>query len=152
MSLVEEMEATDSDGDIDLPLLFSRIENLEAPFAINADLSNGTSNKSLVFPQVLYQLLEKSEQEGFTSIVSWLPGNRGFKVHKREEFVSNVLPNYFKQTKIKSFHRQLNIYGFERINQGRDVGAYRHNFFIRGRPELVDQIERLPVKKDVASA
>ena len=150
MSANEEMEATECDGDIDLPLLFSRIENLEAPFAINTNLINGARNRKLVFPQVLYQLLEKSEQEGFTSIISWLPENRGFKVHEREEFVSSVLPHYFKQTKIKSFHRQLNIYGFERINHGRDVGAYRHPFFVRGRPELIDQIERLPVKRDVA--
>lgn len=145
-----DMNEYEKEDYIDLPLLFSRIETLESPFPLDAlELSNNssTNNKRLVFPKVLYQLLDKADEEGFTSIISWLSDNRSFKVHKRNEFVSSVLPSYFRQTKIKSFHRQLNIYGFERINEGRDTGAYRHEFFIRGLPCLLDKIERLPVKK-----
>ena len=142
-------EEEESDDDIDFPLLFSRIENMQPPFELEKKSNKITSKGRSVFPIVLYQLLEKSEEEDFTSIISWLSDRRSFKVHKRDDFVSSVLPKYFKQTKIKSFHRQLNIYGFIRINQGQDAGAYRHDFFIRGQPQLLNQIKRFPVKKDI---
>jgi HSF-type DNA-binding len=45
-------------------------------------------------------------------------------------------------TKLTSFQRQLNLYGFRRITKGDDHGAY----FQRGRKDLVANIRRLPVK------
>lgn len=44
------------------------------------------------------------------------------------------MPRYFKQSKYKSFQRQLHIYGFRRINSREmaDYGAYYHSMFVRG--------------------
>ena len=39
--------------------------------------------------------------------VSWQPGNKCFRVHDPNQFVSTVMPRFFKQTKYKSFQRQL---------------------------------------------
>ena len=79
------------------------------------------------FPQHLFYMLQQTEKEGRSDIVSWAPHGRAFGVHKRDEFVARVLPTYFKQTKLSSFQRQLALYGFKRITQGPDRGSKLNN-------------------------
>ena len=83
-------------------------------------VSNGerVGNSSFQFPFKLYDMLDASDSDGFASIVSWQDNGRAFKVHKPSKFVESIMPVYFKQTKYKSFQRQLNLYGFARINEG----------------------------------
>ena len=44
---------------------------------------------------------------------------RCFMVHNLKEFVASMLPLWFRQSKFASFQRQLNLYGFQRITQGK---------------------------------
>lgn len=54
---------------------------------------------------------------------------------------------FFKgHSKLASFQRQLSLYGFLRLTCGRDKGAYYHERFLRGRPDLVHQLVRTRVK------
>lgn len=78
--------------------------------------------KSL-FPYTLYTLLEDAERDGYESIVSWRPSGEAFKVIKRDEFMQQVVPRYFKQTKYKSFIRQLNTWGFSCLQEDPDRGS-----------------------------
>lgn len=98
------------------------------------------------FPLKLHELLEKAEEEGLSDIVSWQPHGRAFVVHKPKEFVSGIMHRFFRQTKLTSFQRQLNLYGFNRLTKGSDSGGYYHELFVRGRPHLTKRMVRTKIK------
>jgi hypothetical protein len=95
------------------------------------------------FPVKLHQLLE---QERYPNIIAWQSHGRSFILRNPKEFLGRVMPKYFKQTKLTSFQRQLNLYAFRRISSGPDKGAYYHELFLRGRPNLSTHIYRMRVK------
>jgi len=95
------------------------------------------------FPIRLYEMLNKLG--GNCDVVSWQPHGRCFVVHKPEEF-TQMLPKFFKLSKIASFQRQLNLYGFVRLTAGLDKSGYYHERFLRGRPDLLWTIPRAKVK------
>lgn len=99
------------------------------------------SSNSFQFPWKLYDMLEQAEQDGLQDIVAW-QGENSFKVLRIQEFVERVMPRYFKQTKYKSFQRQLNLYGYTRINEGPGKGGYKHKYFLRGNKALCQYISR----------
>jgi hypothetical protein len=51
------------------------------------------------FPKLLLDLLEDAENDGNEHIVSWTPDGLAFKVHERDVFMKQILPNYFGLTK-----------------------------------------------------
>ena len=69
---------------------------------------NGSRN---TFPRKLYELLESSPP----AIVGWLPDGTSFRVIDEALFCERVLPRHFSHSKMASFQRQLNIYGFRRV-------------------------------------
>jgi hypothetical protein len=98
------------------------------------------------FPFKLHCLLDTIEQDGYEHIVSWQPHGRAFAVHKPDLFVSIIMPKYFKQTKLTSFQRQLNLYGFRRLTKGPDAGGYYHELFLRGLVFLCHKMTRIKIK------
>eukprot|EP00533_Pseudo-nitzschia_delicatissima_P001047 CAMPEP_0116109922 /NCGR_PEP_ID=MMETSP0327-20121206/17604_1 /TAXON_ID=44447 /ORGANISM="Pseudo-nitzschia delicatissima, Strain B596" /LENGTH=532 /DNA_ID=CAMNT_0003602987 /DNA_START=50 /DNA_END=1645 /DNA_ORIENTATION=+ len=95
------------------------------------------------FPEKLHTMLNNDDDP---SIVGWLPHGRAFLVRKPSEFTKTIMPKYFRQTKLTSFQRQLNLYGFRRLTQGADSGAYYHELFLRGRPQLCLRMQRQKIK------
>lgn len=105
------------------------------------------------FPKRLHAMLSRADDDGFCHIVSWRPHGKSFTVYDREKFVRDVMPRYFQQTKFTSFQRQLNLYGFRRINEtGPDYNGYYHESFVREYPELVDSIARVTSKPSPPSS
>jgi hypothetical protein len=79
-------------------------------------------------------------------IVSWQLYGCCFVIHKFKEFVDYVMPKYFRQTKLTSFQRQLNLYGFSRLTRGPDATGYYHELFLRGKVFLCKKMTRTKVK------
>ena len=50
------------------------------------------SSSTIPFPWKVHQLLNDAETQGFTHIVSWLPGHTAFRVHKQKLFVQEIMP------------------------------------------------------------
>lgn len=105
-----------------------------------------TGGVSTPFPLKLYETLLAVEKDGFDKVVSWQPHGRCFVVRDADKFKKYVLPRYFKLTKIASFQRQLNLYGFKRLTTGNDRSGYYHEMFLRGRADLIPGIQRVKVK------
>lgn len=76
------------------------------------------------FPLKLHELLERAEVENLTDIISWQPHGRAFVVHQPKKFVAGLMPRFFRQTKLTSFQRQLNLYGFNRLTKGKKRGRH----------------------------
>ena len=101
---------------------------------------------SVPFPLKLHDMLDKAMDDGYGHVVSWQPHGRCFVVHKPQEFQEIVLPMYFKLTKLSSFQRQLNLYGFHRLTSGRDRGGYYHELFLQNKSFLARDMQRVQVK------
>ena len=104
-----------------------------------------TGGVAMPFPEKLMNMLDKTSVL-HPDTVSWCSHGRAFKVRKPKVFTNEVMGIYFKQSKLTSFQRQLNLYGFRRITQGEDAGAYYHELFLRGRPQLCMRMQRQKVK------
>lgn len=106
----------------------------------------GACGENKAFPLKLHELLDNAEALGINGIISWQIHGRAFAVHNQKEFSTRVISVYFNQGKVTSFFRQLSLYGFLRITQGRDKGAYYHERFLRGKRSLAKAILRQKVK------
>jgi hypothetical protein len=115
---------------------------LNVPAMINTPQTCTQYGSGVLFPWKLHEMLEAAEANRFTSVVSWLPDHRSFKVHDKETFVSLIMTRYFDQTKDKSFQRQLNMWGFERHLDGASKGGYTHPCLVRGKPSLCYRMKR----------
>jgi hypothetical protein len=92
-------------------------------------------------------MLDEMATIGSESIISWQPHGTAFRVHQPKEFARIVMPRYFKQTKYKSFQRQLHIYGFCRIGKGSfDRGAYVHPMFVRHNKSMSLRMSCIKIK------
>lgn len=98
------------------------------------------------FPIKLQIVLKVIEKLNHQHIISWLPHGRSFMIHRPREFEEDIMGKFFKQTKLTSFQRQLNLYDFQRITHGRDAGSYYHELFLRGKPLLAKRMIRRKVK------
>lgn len=101
------------------------------------------------FPEKLHRLLLEIEKDGNAHVVSFFPHGRAFGIHDTEVFEEKIMPKYFKQSRLSSFQRQLNLYGFTRIVSGPDSGGYYHELFLKGRPALCTHMRRVGIPKGV---
>lgn len=86
-------------------------------------------------------------------IACWSQGGESFTIKNIDAFESEILPRYFKHSKFASFNRQLNFYGFNKQRSDPDLQIhtravrFSHEFFRRGRPDLLNKIQRTTASK-----
>jgi HSF-type DNA-binding len=94
----------------------------------------------------LHRLLLEVESAGRADIIAFVSNGRAFQIHKPDKFFKDIVPLYFRQSRLSSFKRQLNLYGFELINTGPSRGGYFHELFVKDEPELCRRMRRVAVK------
>jgi len=114
--------------------------------AASTSISSSTRRTKSEFPIKLYAMLELAELLfKFSRAVRWLPHGRAFRILNKTKFLKEVVPVFFNQTKIRSFNRQLHLWGFRRIGRGPDQVWY-HDNFLRGAPESMQNMIRTKIK------
>ncbi|KAH0583106.1 hypothetical protein H2248_010992 [Termitomyces sp. 'cryptogamus'] len=108
------------------------------------------------FVTKLYQMISDAKSAHY---IAWTELGTSFVVSNVGEFSRSILGSHFKHNNFSSFVRQLNMYGFHKINRtpraqrtstDAQTWEFSHHKFLRGRPDLLDEIKRKALEPDPA--
>ncbi|KAI9291513.1 hypothetical protein K502DRAFT_368385 [Neoconidiobolus thromboides FSU 785] len=117
-----------------------------------------TSKNIAPFIAKLYNLVENSETD---FVIHWDEDGKTFYISNPDFFAKQILPRFFKHKNFSSFVRQLNLYGFHKIQnlrQGVLIGnadseklQFFHPKFERDKIDQLAEVVRKVVKENKSS-
>ncbi|CAD6977673.1 unnamed protein product [Tilletia controversa] len=127
----------------------------------SGDKDKDKEKKGSRFVQKLYTMVHDPECQ---HLICWNPKGTSVVIVNFDEFAKDVLGKHFKHSNFSSFVRQLNMYGFYKVNKvprgsrssssaglnAADglIWEFSHPKFQRNRPDLLDEIKRRAIEHD----
>ncbi|KAJ3343295.1 stress-responsive transcription factor hsf1 [Kappamyces sp. JEL0680] len=128
-----------------------------ADAAEDARPSDDKKEKKKTVPAFLNKLYSMVDDKDTDDMIHWRDDGFAFRVPKPEQLAKSVLPLYFKHNNFTSFIRQLNMYGFHKVQHiatgslagsSTDVLEFEHECFVRGKQDLLLKIDRRKSQKE----
>lgn len=89
------------------------------------------------FLRKTYELVDDATTD---NVISWGPSGKSFVVWKPAEFARDLLPKFFKHNNFSSFVRQLNTYGFRKVDP--DKWEFANDGFVQNQRDALNHIQR----------
>ncbi|ELP92468.1 heat stress transcription factor B-2A, putative [Entamoeba invadens IP1] len=122
------------------------LEGLAVASDVISDATAEHLHNCAPFIAKLYSLVNTIE---YKDMIGWSNTFKGYSICVKDpvQFAKEVLPKNFKHSNMASFVRQLNIYGFHKL-ESKDGVCFKHEFFQKDHPDYLQKIKRKKTKKN----